>query len=861
MMPTPSKPPKLGELLLKVFCPKEEKREMLGDFEEMYNAKIAESGKRKSSLWYFLQIFQLIRSRSELSLYWSFAIFKNYLTIVFRNLKRQKGYSMINISGLALGLSVFCLIAVWVVHEIGYDRFHEKAPHLYRVNEIRRFPDDVQYSFRTPGPLSQVLKEAFPEVREAARFAWTGERVIRYKDRVYYENAIITADPEFLKIFTFPLAKGNTNNPLDQFYSMVITESIADKYFGEEDPVGKVISLDNRFDFTVTGVMKDVPSNSHVQFDMIVPFDIVEKLGWAARTWNFSLASTYILLGNNVDIQEFEKKIVDIVRAHDTDTNIELCLQPLTKIHLYSNFENPRAQGRILYVYVFSFVGILILLIACINFMNLSTARSEQRAKEIGMRKVVGASRRHLMRQLLFEAVFFACLGLVLALLLIQTFLSGFNEITGESFSMANFTEGTLLLVILGVTLATGILSGCYPAMFLSSYKPVDVLKGRFKAGSGGSLLRKTLVWIQMSVSIFLIITTSVIYTQIEYLKNKELGFDKEDVISIPLGIANAENPDIYTRLKNELTQDPHVQMVSASFTHPAWFATAADQVRHRGKRLDEKVPINITSVDYDFIETLKIRILKGRSFSKEYESERGNLIVNETFEKLIGVESAINETLTIGNEYQGQIVGVMKDFHLESVSSGKIGPLILFLNPRINYIFVRIHPGDVPSALASLEKAWKKVAPNLPFNASFLDEEFDRSYQDVEQLGKILKYFTFVAGFIACLGLIGLAAFAAEKRTKEIGVRKVLGSSVSGIIILLSRDFVRLVLMANLCAWPIAWLVMHNWIQKFPYHVNLRWSSFILSGLVALIVTLAAVAFQTLRASLTDPVHSLRYE
>jgi putative ABC transport system permease protein len=301
--------------------------------------------------------------------------------------------------------------------------------------------------------------------------------------------------------------------------------------------------------------------------------------------------------------------------------------------------------------------------------------------------------------------------------------------------------------------------------------------------------------------------------------------------------------------------------MVSASFTHPAWFATAADQVRHRGKRLDEKVPINITSVDYDFIETLKIRILKGRSFSKEYESERGNLIVNETFEKLIGVESAINETLTIGNEYQGQIVGVMKDFHLESVSSGKIGPLILFLNPRINYIFVRIHPGDVPSALASLEKAWKKVAPNLPFNASFLDEEFDRSYQDVEQLGKILKYFTFVAGFIACLGLIGLAAFAAEKRTKEIGVRKVLGSSVSGIIILLSRDFVRLVLMANLCAWPIAWLVMHNWIQKFPYHVNLRWSSFILSGLVALIVTLAAVAFQTLRASLTDPVHSLRYE
>jgi putative ABC transport system permease protein len=861
MMPISSKPPGWIELLLKAFCPKDKHREILGDFEELYNAKIAKSGKLKASLWYFLMIFQLIRSESELSIYWSFAMFRNYTTIAFRNLKRQKAYSIINISGLALGLSVFLILSVWVLHELSYDRFHEKTPLIFRVNEIRHFPDDVQYSSRTPGPLSRVLKETFPEVKEAVRFAWTGERVIRYKDRVYYENAIITADPEFLNMFTFSFIKGNKKNALDQLYSMIITESIADKYFGRENPVGKVISLDNRFDFTVTGVIKDVPSNSHVQFDMIVPFDIVEKLGWAARAWNFSLASTYVLLENNVDIQEFEKKIAGIVEAHNTDTNIELFLQPLTKIHLYSNFENPRAKGRILYVYVFSFVGILILLIACINFMNLTTARSEHRAKEIGMRKVVGASRRHLIRQFLFEAVFFASVGLVFALLLVQTFLPGFNEITGESFSLSNLTEGTLLLLILGVTLMTGVLSGSYPAILLSSFLPMDVLRGRLKAGSRGSLLRKTLVWIQMSVSIFLIITTSVIYTQIDYLKNKELGFDKEHVISVPLGIANAENPQIYSRFKTELTQNPHVQMVSASFTHPSWFATAADQVRYKGKRLDEKVPVNITSVDYDFVETLKIKILKGRSFSKDFGSERGNLIVNETFEKLMGAESAINETLTIGNEYKGQIVGVMKDFHMESVSTGKIGPLILFLNPRINYIFVRVNPGNVSSTLASLEKAWEKATPNLPFNANFLDEEFDSLYQDVERIGIILRSFTYVAGFIACLGLIGLASFATEKRTKEIGVRKVLGSSVGGIVVLLSRDFVKLVLVANLCTWPFAWVVMQNWLQKFPYHVNLSWSTFILSGLLALIVTLAAVVFQTIRASLADPVHSLRYE
>ncbi len=803
----------------------------------------------------------MLQGESELYIYWRFAMFKNYLTIAFRNLRRQKIYSLINISGLALGMTAFLIIAVWVWHEISYDRFHEHAGRIYRVAEKRHFPDQVRLSNRTPGPLSTALKENFPEIKSVARVAWTGERVLRYQDKIHYENDILTVDPDFLRIFTFPMVVGDRAKALDDPYSVVVTESAAAKYFGNEDPLGKVLNLDNRFDLTVTAVVENVPENSHLQFGMLVPFEMVERLGWNIRTWGFSVALTYLHLGDQVDVQAFEEKIAGSVKEYDEDTNIELFLQPLTRIHLFTNITNPDAQGRIQYLLIFSMVGILVLFMACFNFMNLTTARSEYRAKEIGLRKVVGAARKHLVRQFLAEAVFLAFAALLITVLLIQLFLPVFNKITGESVSISNFANVWIFLFVIGITLLVGLFSGSYPALVLSSFQPVKVLQGGLSSRYKGSVLRKILVLVQMSISLILIIVSSVIFQQIGFLKNKDLGFDQEHVVSLPLGISNQENSQIFQNFKDSVEQSPRIVSVTASFTHPTDFATQVKNVVYKGKSIGEDIPLNLTSVEYGFIETLRIKMLKGRSFSREFGTEKSNLLVNQSFERLLGVESALDEVVSIGPEYQGRIIGVMQDFHMESVSNAVIGPLIVFLNPGVNHIFVRIHPENIPATLGFLETAWKKAAPNLPFAYNFLDEEFNSLYTDIENMGTGLRYFTLFAACIACLGLLGLTSFSTEKRTKEIGIRKILGSSVSGIVTLLCRDYVRVVLLANLCAWPISWWLMLRWLQNFPYRVSLSWTNFVLSSLLILLITLVTVSFQTIKASLADPVDSLRYE
>ena len=836
-------------------------QEKLGDLEELRHDEIQKKGKFRTTFWYLFQIIRLLRSQSQLSFYWGFAMFKNYVTIAFRSLKRHKVYSLITISGLTLGMAAFLLISVWVLHELSFDRFHDNATSIFHVFEKRHFPDQVRQNFGTPGPLSEQLKADFPEIRESVRVAMTGERVLRYEDKIFYEDSILTVDPEFFVMFSFPFIEGDREMALVHPNGIIIAERVAQKYFGREDPIGKILTMDNRFDFTVAGVIKDVPSNSHLQFDMVVPFDVVEKLGWVTDAWDFSMALTYIQLEESIDYRKFEQKIAGLVKSHDEDTNIELFLQPLTKIYLYSSYDNPDGRGRIQYVYMFSLLGILILIVACINFMNLATARSEYRSREIGLRKVIGASKAHIIRQFLVEAIFIAFISLLLTPLLIQIFLPGFNQITEETFALSDFLSAAMIFVILGVTLFTGILSGSYPALFLSSFEPVIVLKKRSASGQRGTFLRKGLVLVQLSISLILLILSAVIFSQIDYLKSKDLGLSKVHVVTIPLGIANEENSQIYKRFKNEIKQTSEIENVTAAFTHPTYFGTQAKDVVFEGRKLDEEMPINVTSVDFDFIETLKIEVLEGRSFAEEYGAEKNNLIINEKLETILGDGSALNKTLEIGNDYKGRVIGVVKDFHLESVSNSQIGPLILFLNPGINYIFVRIRPDDIASTLERLEQTWMKIAPHLPFTYSFLDEEFDQLYSDVENLGVILKYFTIIAGFIACLGLFALSSFAAERRTKEIGIRKVLGSSVGDILYLLNKDFLKLILMANVISWPISWILMNSWLENFPYRVGLSWSTFVLMGLLTLFVTLVTVSIQTLRASFANPSNSLRYE
>jgi putative ABC transport system permease protein len=788
-------------------------------------------------------------------------VFKNYFKIAFRNLIKKKGYSFINIAGLTLGITAFFLISVWVTFHLSFDRFHENARNIYRVMEKRHFPDHVEYGFRTPGPLATSLAEDFSEVKEAVRVALTGERVIQDEDKIYFENGILTVDPSFLRVFSFSFILGDKKTALNDLFSIVITESMAEKYFGSEDPLGKTLVLDDKFEFTVTGVVEDCPQNTHLWFDMLVPFEIVERLGWRMHVWDFSLAISYLQLEENVDVQNFTAKIAGYLKNFIEETNIELKLQPLTRIHLYSDYENPDSRGLIQYIYVYSFVGILILFIACINFMNLATARSECRAKEIGMRKVIGAVKKHLIGQFLLEAVLIAFLSLLFAPLLLEFFLPKFNEIAGQSFTWANLLSPKMVLLTFSITLLTGLISGSYPALYLSSFQPVKVLKGRLTLGTKGSFLRKVLVVVQLSVSVVLIIVSIFMFKQANFLRNKDLGFEKEHVVSIPLGISNADNPQIYQRFKGELASNPRVLNVTGAFTHPMRFGTPMQNVFYNGKRLDDLIPLNVTSVDYDYIETFKLPIIRGRSFSQKFGSERGNLIVNETFEKLLGEDSALGKTLTVGEDYEGNIVGVVKDFHIESVSNALISPLALFCHPSVNYIFARILPERIADTVDSLENAWKKAAPNIPFKYTFLNDDFNSLYTDLENLGSTIKYFTMVAVFIASLGIVGLASFSAEKRKKEIGIRKVLGSSSGKILTLLCRDYFNLALLSNLVAWPAAWFFMRNWLMNFAYRVNLSLTVFALSGILGVLITILSVSFQTIRASHADPVRSLRYE
>lgn len=786
---------------------------------------------------------------------------KNYFKIAFRNLIGKKGYSFINIAGLALGITSFFLISVWVTFHLSFDRFHENAPHIYRVMERRNFPDHMEYGFRTPGPLAASLEEDFSEVKEAVRVAMTGERVIKHDDKIYFENEILTVEPSFLRVFSFPFVLGNKETALNDLFSIVITESMAQKYFGAEDPMGKVLALDDKFEFTVTGVVEDCPLNSHLWFDMLIPFEIVERLGWRMDVWDFSMTITYLQLEENVNVQNFATKITDYLMNFKEETNIELMLQPLTRIHLYSDYENPDSSGLIQYIYVYSFVGILILFIACINFMNLATARSEHRAKEIGMRKVIGAAKGHLIGQFLLEAVLIAFVSLLFVPLLLELFLPGFNEITGQSFAWDNFMGLKMILMILGVTLLTGLISGSYPALYLSSLQPVKVLKGRVTLGTKGAFLRKALVVIQLSVSVVLIIVSIIMFNQVNFLKKKDLGFDKEHVVSIPLGISNVDNPQIYQRFKKELANDPRVLNVTGAFTHPMRFGTPMQNIIYNGKRLNELSPLNVTSVDYDYIETFKLPIIRGRSFSQEFGSEKGNLIVNESFEKLLGEGSALGKTLTDGQNYKGKIVGVIKDFHIKSASNTLIGPLALFCHPSVNFIFARVLPDSIAETMVSIKNAWKKSAPNIPFKSNFLNEDFDRLYTDLENVGTTIKYFTIVAAFIACLGILGLASFSTEKRKKEIGIRKVLGSSSGKILTLLCRDYFKLALLSNFIAWPAAWFFMKDWLMNFAYRVDLSLTVFVISGFLTISVTMLTVSFQTVWASLADPVKALRYE
>ncbi len=783
---------------------------------------------------------------------------KSYLKIAIRNLKKHKAYSFINVSSLAIGLACAILIMLWVQDELGYDRFHENSKYLYRVAIQEELSDGTNRYAITPAPLGPVLKETYPEITNTAR-VYKLQSVVRYKDAQFREDCIMV-DPSFLKMFTFPLVKGDVNAALDNPHSVIITQEIAEKYFGNREPMGKTVNINNTFDLIITGILKNVPHNSHLKFNMLVPFILAEKLGSSLDSWHEYQYYTYVQLDKDKTANEVNKKIRDIIVKSDPETNSKPYLQSLTKIHLHSNTKyDIKGQGDIRYIYILTVIALFVLLIACINFMNLSTARSTNRAKEIGVRKVVGAFRTNIMQQFLGESMLLALIALIIALFMIQLFLPFFNNLSGKQLSLKEIENIGIIVKLLGVAIFTGIISGSYPALLLSSFKPVHILKGTRAKGSRGVAFRKILVVVQFSLSIILVIGADIAYRQLDYIQNKNLGFDKDHLLYVPL--EDQANIQDYYSFKNELKQNSKILGVSASDRILTNIDSKTSGNDWEGKNPNETIYIYRLIVDFDFIETSKMELVEGRSFSLEFPTDLTKaFVVNQEVLKLMGVESAVGKKLRFWG-IDGTIIGVVKNFHFKPLHN-IIEPIAMLVIPKyLQYAYIRMHPQDISSTIAFIKKSWAKVYPDSMFEYKFLDDDFDTMYRTEQRMSKILNCFSIFAILVACLGLFGLATFAAEKRSKEVGIRKVLGASALNIAIMLFKDFTKWVMLANLIAWPIAYLALNRWLQNFAYRTSINIWPFLVAAILAFLATFLTVSYQSIKSATANPVDSLRYE
>ena len=767
---------------------------------------------------------------------------------------RQKGHSFINITGLAIGLASCLLITLWILDELSYDKFHQDSQYIYHVLAH----GTVKNNPVTPSPLVPALEEEVPEVLYATRYEGFPEVLMSHKDKEFYEDDLRAVDPCFFKIFTFPFLKGNPDTALKNVNSIVISEAIAEKYFGSENPIGKVLTMNNQQELTVTGVIKNIPHNSTLRFDILIPYEIrrlmMKQLGWDTG-WGTFCSQTFIKLRPGCSPSNMNQKIAYFVQKHEKKEDAVLSILPFTQRNMFFT-------GKERNIYIFSVIAFFILLIACINFMNLSTARSANRAKEIGIRKVTGAYRRSIIMQFLSESLLLSIIALVLAFILVAQLIPVFNAIIGVKISPGILHNPVVLLVLIGLVLFTGIAAGSYPALFLSAFQPIRVLKGNPESGAKKGILRKTLVVIQFSLSIFLIIGTIFVYKQLNYIKNSDIGYDRQNIVNISL---KGESQKFYQVLKTKLLADKKIVSITGTMEDLPYFGWSSGTADWEGKDPNKEVLTYNNIVDYDFPETLKIEMVEGRSFSREFTSDAGvdagvSYLVNEEMAKLMGVKSAPGARLTYWRK-TGKIIGVMKNFNFQPLNT-KVNPLVLVLDPeKIQNMVIRIQPKNISSSIGFIKDTWEKTVTNYPFEYTFLDERFDRGYRGIERVGNLLNSFAVLAVFIACLGLFGLASFLAEQRTREIGIRKVLGAPVSGIVFMLSKEFTRCVLVANIFAWPAAYWALSKWLENFAYRTDIGILTFILSGLTALIIALMTVSYKSIKAAKTDPVHALKYE
>ncbi len=854
--------PGLVSWLFYRFIPEGDREYFINDIQREYIERCENNGEIAAWFWFLSQFIKSIPSFFQFKLTMSAGMLLNYIKITFRNIKKQKSYSLINISGLSVGLTCCILILLYIRYELSYDTFFENSDSIYQVTKFYPEQGSKGRHSVTPGPLAPTLKSEFPEVLFSSRVYSQGSLLLKNQDKSFWEDLCYFVDQDYIDIFSIKFLSGNPERALSRPHTMIITEDTAEKYFRNENPVGKTLKINNQSEYTVTGIIENVPVNTHFRYDMLLSFKIFEDnsgvnvVGWDSNSFN-----SYIRVNKNTNLDNLHKKVQSLIpRYLEKESTDQIGLLPVKSIHLMGDTHHlyqPNSDKR--YLYLFAGIALTIIIIACLNYMNLSTARSAKRAKEIGMRKVSGATRKQIQNQFLGESIILILISFLFSIMISAVLLPSFGNMLDRDLSFNLLFDFKVILGFIGIVLTVGLLSGLYTAIILSSMNPVNVLKSSIHRGSKRvDVLRNTLVVLQFAMSIIMIICSVVIFDQISFMENKELGFTKDFVVTVPIRDRSVRNNS--ETLINELTKHSGINEAGFSYFLPNSIV-ANTQVDWPGKPEDQKLMIFRNWVGYNFAPTFNIEILEGTNFLKESgQGIEASYLVNESAVKEFGWESPVGMTIKVDSR-PGRIIGVFKDFHYRKLDM-ELEPLALILTPGItSTLSINIKPDNTGATLEYIKETMKRFSPDFPFEYSFVDEIIERSYRSESRLGEIFQNFTLISILLSCMGLFGLASFTVEQRRKELGVRKVIGASSMNIVTLLSSEFTRWIVIANVFAWPVGYYAMRTWLDNFAYTINLGIIQLMLSAVIVLVIAFLTISIQTIKAARANPVDSLRYE
>lgn len=784
---------------------------------------------------------------------------KTYLKTALRNLWKNRAYGFLNISGLAIGIACAALIFLWVEDELTFNHYFSNRDNLYKIKDRQTY-DGTTFTFdATPGPLAQGMKTEIPGIKYTARTSWNDQLLFGLDDKTIYEQGLY-ADSSFLKMFQLEFVKGKADNAFAQLHSLVISEKMAKKFYGSTDVVGKTLKVNNKEDYVITGVIKDLPKNVSFKFEWLAPFKIYEDKNTWLQQWGNNGILTYVETDPNANISAINKKLDNYIQTKSSGAIAHMSIYPMNRWRMYDSFvDGKEVPGRIKYVNLFSLIAWIILIIACINFMNLATARSEQRAREVGVRKVLGSGKRTLILQFIGESMVMSFISALLAVAIIYALLGAFNSLVEKELSVNIFKPVHILGLVI-ISFLSGLIAGSYPAFYLSSFNPIGVLKGlKLKNGGSAVFIRKGLVILQFTVSVILIISTIIIYRQIQHVKDRNLGYNKQDLVYLGL---KGDMKQHFNVIKNDLLQTGIVQTAAMSNNTVLQLGSNTGDFRWEGKDPNKQVLITVEGVTPEYISTMGMKLKQGRDFYPDIKSDSNNIIINESLAKIMGKNNAIGSVLTDGGNSKYTVVGVIGDFIYNNMYNAA-APLVLYSDTsNVNILTVRLkQDAGLGAALPLLEKTIKKDNPGYPVEYKFVDEQFDQYFKTESLIGKLAGVFAVLAIVISCLGLFGLAAFTAERRTKEIGIRKVLGATVGNLAGLLSKDFLILVGISCLIAFPVAWWTMNSWLKDYQYKIGISAWIFVAAAVLAILIALLTVSFQAIRAALSNPVKSLRSE